>query len=147
MSQLLLGEVPERAVFNQEGFSVALRPYLELTQAVRQGDLIEFNKVVEKRNAVFREDKTYTLIQRLAHNVIKTGLRKISASYSRISLKDLCDKVQLQSVQSTEFVCAKAIRDGVIDAVIDHQNAWVCSQDTVDVYSTDEPQQVGGGGE
>lgn len=45
--QLLLGEVPERAVFNQKGFSVALRPYLALTQAVRQGDLIEFNRVVK----------------------------------------------------------------------------------------------------
>lgn len=48
MKQLLLGEVPERAVFNQKGFSVALRPYLALTQAVRQGDLVEFNRVVSE---------------------------------------------------------------------------------------------------
>lgn len=41
----------------------------------------------------FRADKTYTLIQRLAHNVIKTGLRKINSSYSRVSLQDLCAKV------------------------------------------------------
>lgn len=45
-------------------------------------------------------------------------------------------------MQSAEFVCSKAVRDGVIDAVIDHKNGWVQSQDVVDVYATDEPQQV-----
>lgn len=49
--------------------------------------------VVVQHEAIFRADKTYTLIQRLAHNVIKTGLRKINSSYSRISLQDLCEKV------------------------------------------------------
>lgn len=51
--------------------------------------------------------------------------------------------MKLESVQSAEFVCAKAIRDGVIDAVIDRENGWITSQDMVDVYATDEPQQVG----
>lgn len=46
-----------------------------------------------QHESVFRADETYTLIQRLAHNVIKTGLRKINSSYSRISLQDLCEKV------------------------------------------------------
>lgn len=50
--------------------------------------------------------------------------------------------MKLETVQSAEFVCAKAIRDGVIDAVIDHENGWIQSQDVVDVYATDEPQQV-----
>ncbi|CAM9997712.1 unnamed protein product [Pylaiella littoralis] len=140
--QLLLGEVPERSVFNQKGFVVSLKPYLALTQAVRQGDLVEFNRIVKEHEATFRADKTYTLIQRLAHNVIKTGLRKINSSYSRISLQDLCEKVKLETVQSAEFVCSKAIRDGVIDAVIDHENGWIQSQDVVDVYATDEPQQA-----
>ncbi len=50
--------------------------------------------------------------------------------------------MKLETVQSAEFVCAKAVRDGVIDAVIDHKNGWIQSQDVVDVYATDEPQQV-----
>ncbi|CAM9589888.1 unnamed protein product [Ectocarpus sp. 4 AP-2014] len=140
--QLLLGEVPERSVFNQKGFVVSLKPYLALTQAVRQGDLVEFNRIVGEHESTFRADKTYTLIQRLAHNVIKTGLRKINSSYSRVSLQDLCEKVKLETVQSAEFVCSKAIRDGVIDAVIDHKNGWIQSRDVVDVYATDEPQQA-----
>lgn len=51
-------------------------------------------------------------------------------------------QVKLENVQSAEFVCSKAIRDGVIDAVIDHDNGWIKSQELVDVYATDEPQQV-----
>jgi len=42
-------------------------------QAVRQGDLREFHRVVEAHAATFKADKTYTLNLRLAHNVIKTG--------------------------------------------------------------------------
>jgi hypothetical protein len=50
--QLLLGEVPERSVFNQSGFRGPLLPYLQLTQAVRLGDLIEFNHAVEQVRTV-----------------------------------------------------------------------------------------------
>lgn len=35
-------------MFNQKGFVVSLRPYLALTQAVRQGDLVEFNRIVKQ---------------------------------------------------------------------------------------------------
>lgn len=43
--------------------------------------------------------------------------------------------------QSAEFVCAKAIRDGVIDAVLDHENGWMQSNEVSNVYATDEPQR------
>ena len=33
----------------------------------------------------------------------------------------------------------KAIRDGVIDATIDHEGGFIQSKETVDVYSTSEP--------
>lgn len=76
----------------------------------------------------------------LRHNVIKTGLRKISTSYSRIRFSDICAKLALETPQNAEFVCAKAIRDGVIDAVIDHKNGWLQSKETVNVYTTNDPQ-------
>ena len=55
------------------------------------------------------------LILRLRHNVIKTGLRAISLSYSRISLADVASKLTLGSREDAEFIVAKAIRDGVIE--------------------------------
>ncbi len=49
----------------------------------------------------------------LRHNVIKTGLRQINVSYSRISLADVCQTLALSSVEETENIVAKAIYDGV----------------------------------
>ena len=43
--RLLLGEVPDRQEFALPGLGRALEPYLELTSAVRSGDLIKFAEV------------------------------------------------------------------------------------------------------
>ena len=40
-----------------------------------------------------------THAQRLGHNVLKTGLRKLSVSYSRIELRDVATKLRLPSTQ------------------------------------------------
>ena len=64
----------------------------------------------------------------------------------RVLLEDLADDVRarlhLDSAASAEFVCAKAIKDGVIDAVIDHDNQQIRSKGVADVYSTNEPQKA-----
>jgi hypothetical protein len=44
---------------------------------------------------------------RLRHNVLKTGVRMICLAYSRISLRDICDKLHLESVEDTEYIVAK----------------------------------------
>ncbi|XP_072967299.1 probable 26S proteasome non-ATPase regulatory subunit 3 [Typha angustifolia] len=141
--RLLLGEIPERTVFMQKGMKKALTPYFELTNAVRVGDLELFRTVADKFASTFSSDGTRNLIVRLRHNVIRTGLRNISISYSRISLADVAKKLRLDSdnpVADAESIVSKAIRDGAIDATIDHANGWMVSKETGDVYSTNEPQ-------
>ncbi|XP_028784554.1 probable 26S proteasome non-ATPase regulatory subunit 3 [Neltuma alba] len=141
--RLLLGEIPERTIFMQKGMEKALRPYFELTNAVRIGDLELFRNVADKFAATFSADGTHNLIVRLRHNVIRTGLRNISISYSRISLADVAQKLRLNSanpIADAESIVAKAIRDGAIDATLDHRNGWMVSKETGDVYSTTEPQ-------
>ncbi|MCL4134321.1 UNVERIFIED_CONTAM: hypothetical protein GTU68_029957, partial [Idotea baltica] len=140
--ELLLGDIPERQIFRQAIMRRALAPYLELTQAVRLGNLQHFTSVLEQYKTKFQEDHTFMLILRLRHNVIKTGLRSISLSYSRISLADVAQKLTLGSKEDAEFIVAKAIRDGVIEAVIDHEKGYMQSKETVDVYCTREPQSV-----
>ena len=71
--------------------------------------------------------------------MIKFGLKKINISYSKISLKDIAKKLSLDSVEETEQIIAKASRDGVIEAVLDHDNQWMRSQDSTDVYTSNEP--------
>ncbi|KAG0041539.1 26S proteasome non-ATPase regulatory subunit, partial [Gryganskiella cystojenkinii] len=140
--QLLMGEIPERSLFRQPVLRKALVPYFQITQAVRIGDLTKFQETLATHAATFNADKNYTLILRLRHNVIKTGIRMISLSYSRISLRDVCLKLHLDSEEDAEYIVAKSIRDGVIDATIDHEKGFMRSKENVDIYSTNEPQQA-----
>jgi len=90
----------------------------------------------------FQKDKNHNLIVRLRHNVIKAGLRKLNTSYSRISLEDVCQKLSFDSVPSTQHIVAKAIRDGVIDGLIDHDAGYLVSSENVDTYASNEPQEA-----
>ena len=81
-----------------------------------------------------------TLVTRLRQNVIRAGLRNISLAYSKIFLKDVAAKLALDSAEDMESIAAKAIRDGVIDATVDHANGVLVSNEAHDVYSTLEPQ-------
>ena len=140
--QLLMGDIPERTLFNQPELRQSLKPYLKLAQSVHNGDLRQFNKAMEENAELFKLDNNYTLVQRLGHNVLKAGLRKISMSYSRISLADVAQKLHLQSADAAEYICAKAIHDGVIEAKIDHSNRCLSTFEVQDLYSTDEPQKA-----
>ena len=159
--KLLMGEIPERSTFSQKGLINALKPYFELTKHVRVGDLASFRDVISQYGDVYKRDKTYTLIQRfvvnwlsvyfylfspqyssckrIRQNVIRTGLKKISLSYSRISFVEIGKKLHLEKPEDVECIVAKAIKDGIIDATIDHDGGFIRSRETVDVYSTSEP--------
>ncbi|KAL3789976.1 hypothetical protein ACHAWO_002030 [Cyclotella atomus] len=140
--QLLMGEIPDRQVFEGEGMRGEMKPYLEITRAVRKGDLAVFADTVSRHVQRFRMDGTFTLISRLEHSVVKAGLRRLKTSYSRISLEDVASRLGLPSAKSAEFIVAKAVRDGVIDATIDHEGGFVQSHDLMDVYATVEPSEA-----
>lgn len=74
---------------------------------MRTGNLNNFNQTLTTFSDKFSAEGTYTLIVRLRHNVIKTGVRMINLSYSRISLADIADKLQLDSPEDAEFIIAK----------------------------------------
>lgn len=153
LTKLLMGEIPERTTFtgDRKGVSAALAPYRQLTKAVRNGDLGLFSKAMQTHKVAFKKDKNLTLIERLRHNVIKTGLRKLNMAYSRISMQDVCDRLRggpaegdslLTSAQDVEYIVAKAIRDGVIDAVVergDNGESILRSKENPDIYNTHEP--------
>ena len=137
--ELLMGDIPDRAIFRQPSLERALQPYLQLVQAVGAGDVDGFQKLTRRYHSTFRADDTYTLILRLRQNVIKTGIRMMSLSYARISLRDMCLRLGLDSEESAEYIVAKAIRDGVIEATLDHEGGYMKSRDVGDVYATREP--------
>ncbi|KAL3282015.1 hypothetical protein HHI36_005218 [Cryptolaemus montrouzieri] len=138
--ELLLGDIPERQIFRQASMRHSLAPYFQLTQAVRMGNLQRFGEVLENFGPQFRQDHTFTLILRLRHNVIKTAIRSIGLSYSRISPQDIAKKLGLDSAEDAEFIVAKAIKDGVIEATLDPEGGYMRSKESNDIYCTKEPQ-------
>ncbi|KAG0681317.1 26S proteasome non-ATPase regulatory subunit [Pichia californica] len=138
--ELLTGEIPELSSFDDKLLSRSLRPYSEVTKAVRLGDLTIFNNAIETFGASLKKDNNYNLVLRLRQNVIKAGIRIISLSYKRISLKDICIKLHLESELTAEYIVAKAIKDGVVDATINHSKGYMETDEISDVYSTTNPQ-------
>lgn len=138
--ELLLGDIPERQIFRQAALRRSVAPYFQLTQTVRMGNLQRFGEVLENFGEKFRQDNTFTLIIRLRHNVIKTAIRSIGLSYSRISPQEIARKLGLDSPEDAEFIVAKAIRDGVIEATLDPEKGYLKSKESTDIYSTREPQ-------
>ena len=110
--------------------------------AVRIGDLQHFQRCLTKHEPLFQRDATHSLILRLRHNVIKTGIRMISLSYSRISLLDVTHKLGLESEEDAEYIVAKAIRGGVIEDSIDHEKGFMQTKQAGDIYATREPGEA-----
>jgi 26S proteasome regulatory subunit N3 len=147
--ELLMGDIPDRSLFRHPVLRKALVPYLDIVRAVRTGDLSQFQTALSTHTAQFTEDSTYTLILRLRHNVIKTGVRSLSLAYSLISLMDICVKLHLDSEEDAEYIVSKAVRDGVIEATVDHARGWMKTAKRGEgldggVYATDEPREVFG---
>ena len=142
--QLLMGEIPDIKSLmksnNVKDFE-EFKPYLLLLKIVRQGNLEEFKKGIEIYEFNFKKDGTFNLVQRIRQVVIKAGLRKINLSYSRLSIKDITEKLKLENEKEAEYIIAKAIRDGVFLATINHDEGFVQSKEIKDIYSTFEPQR------
>ncbi|WOO85576.1 putative 26S proteasome regulatory subunit rpn3 [Vanrija pseudolonga] len=141
VTEMLTGRIPDRGMFRRPVLQQALLPYFQIVQAVRVGDVAAFQRAFTTHEQAFLADSTHFLILRLRHFVIRTALRTITLAYSRISLRDVCLKLGLDSEEDTEYIVAKAIKDRVIDATIDHKGGFMQSKAKKEVYETDEPQQ------
>lgn len=95
-----------------------------MIKAVINGNLAVFDETIELFKPRFEEDRLLNMISRLKHIVIRVGLRKISLSYSRISLPDIASKLNVDP-RDVELVVSKAIRDKVLVGEIDHDKQLV----------------------
>ncbi|CAA2991593.1 probable 26S proteasome non-ATPase regulatory subunit 3 [Olea europaea subsp. europaea] len=89
---------------------------------------------------------------------MQKGMEKVQAilqaykcEYGAVRIGDLklfitvAERLRLDSanpVADSESIVAKAIRDGAIDATLDHANGCLISKETGDIYSTNEPQSA-----
>ncbi|AFZ81465.1 proteasome regulatory component, putative [Theileria equi strain WA] len=139
---LLMCDIPSKSVFTNPSTRKDLKPYEAVVIAVRTGDLGIFSELCNKYSSLFEKDDTMFLISRLRNNVIKGGLRKINIAYSKIPLSHVASKLGISSVDYTESIISKAIHDGIIEAVIDHDAQFVQSKCNVDLYKSYEPMRA-----
>ncbi|CCK70255.1 proteasome regulatory particle lid subunit RPN3 KNAG_0D05170 [Huiozyma naganishii CBS 8797] len=140
--QLLMGDIPELSFFHQPKLSKSLYLYYHLTNSVKIGDLKKFTSTITKYKQQLIKDGNYQLCVRLRSNVIKTGIRIISLTYKKISLKDICLKLKLDSEQTAEYMVARCIRDGVIEAKINHELGYIETSELLNIYDTTDPQET-----
>ncbi len=138
--ELLRGDVPDRALFSQVRLAKCLAPYLVVAQAVRLGDLPRFQRALAAFGDVFAADRTVVLVRRLHHNVLKAGLRRLAAAYTRIPLADVQRKLSLSSLADAEFVLLKAISDGAVDGEIVQEGAYLQTRAKKNAFYTTAPQ-------
>ncbi|CAF0788831.1 unnamed protein product [Adineta steineri] len=96
--ELLLRDIPDKAVFNIPQLKRLLDPYAQLTLAVRAGNLSRFKEVLETYADRFQQEK-------LGHLLF--GIKVISLSYAKISFSDVAQKLQLDLSEDTEYIIAK----------------------------------------
>ena len=73
--ELLLGEIPDKATFRNPQLKKSLLPYLQLTQAVRTGNLARFNEVLDTFGEKFQKENTWTLIVRYDEFISNLNIR------------------------------------------------------------------------
>ena len=95
--ELLTGQIPQRQIFSDVNIFSNVYPYYKLIQVVLEGELNNFNKLVEHYKQTYQRDGLYTIILRLNQIVIRIGLRRISLAYSKISLSDIAKKLNISS--------------------------------------------------
>ena len=89
--ELLMGEIPSRkSLLGIKGIS----SYVELIRAVRSGELEKFTAILTSNQNIYTADMNYSLVIRLRHIVIKSGLKRINLAYSVISLEDIAIKLK-----------------------------------------------------
>lgn len=116
--KLLVGEIPDRSLFRTKELHDVLMPYLRLSQAVRLGDVAGFMKIKEEFESRFEKDKTTTIVERIHQSVIRTAIRQISLTYSRIFIRDVAVKLQSSSVEDAHDTVMKSINEGILKAEI-----------------------------
>ena len=67
-------------------------------------------EVAERHRGVWARDRVANLVVRLRQNVLRAGLARMGAAYSRISLPDVAAKLGVASAADAESIIAKVIR-------------------------------------
>ncbi|EPR79202.1 26S proteasome regulatory subunit S3 [Spraguea lophii 42_110] len=94
------------------------KPYKELFECIKLGDIEQLEKVIQKNYNVFYNDNTLILTNRLFKNIIQEGIRKISIVYKKVSIEDMNMILRINA----EPLLKKSIEQGIVNGRIEDGN-------------------------
>ncbi|KAK1404391.1 COP9 signalosome complex subunit 3 [Heracleum sosnowskyi] len=122
----------------QKNLNSLAQPYLELALAYGTGRLTEQEKCVQKYQERFERDNNFGLVRQVISSTSKRNIQRLTQTYLTLSLRDIADRVQLNSAKEAEMHVLQMIQDDEIFATINQKDGMVTFQEDPEQYKSCE---------
>lgn len=99
--------------------------YTELFNIFNSGTLIQFDEFVNRNREQYARDRNLGLIKQTRNAFICNSIQQLTKTFLTVSLKDLANRVQLQSTNEAEQYLIDMIENGQIFASINKKDGMV----------------------
>jgi COP9 signalosome complex subunit 3 len=96
--------------------------YTELFNIFNNGTLIQFDEFVNRHREQYARDRNLGLIKQTRNAFIYNSIQQLTKTFLTVSLKDLANRVQLQSTNEAEKYLIDMIENGQIFASINKKD-------------------------
>lgn len=99
--------------------------YTELFNLFNNGTLTQFDEFVNRHREQYARDRNLGLIKQTRNAFIYNSIQQLTKTFLTVSLKDLANRVQLQSTYEAEKYLVDMIENGQIFASINKKDGMV----------------------
>ena len=116
--------------------------YMSLVGAVNRGDNVQFNELIHANRVSFEKDKVMRLLDEMRSVVTKNALKKLSVSYSKISIKDVLAKLGVGNNPDFDLnAFLTKSREDLPEFTIDHKNLSIEFTQKLDNYYNSQTRE------
>jgi COP9 signalosome complex subunit 3 len=99
--------------------------YTELFNIFNNGTLTQFDEFVNRHREQYARDRNLGLIKQTRHAFICNSIQQLTKTFLTVSLKDLANRLQLQSTNEAEKYLIDMIENGQIFASINKKDGKI----------------------
>ena len=116
--------------------------YMSLVGAVNRGDNMQFHEVINTHKSSFEKDDVMRLLDDMRSVVTKNALKKLSISYSKISIKDALAKLGVGNNPDFDLnAFLTKSREDLPEFTIDHKNLSIEFTQKSDNYYSSQTRE------
>lgn len=140
VSLIHTGQVPSfpkyTPVVVQRNLKSCTQPYIELANNYSSGKISVLENFVNTHMEKFKNDSNLGLVKQVLSSLYKRNIQRITQTYLTLSLQDIANTVQLETVKQAEMHVLQMIQDGEIFATINQKDGMVSFQEDPEQYKT-----------